>query len=207
MGAKDWMVMYSEGDISSILRKTPPPDRAEARAVVERLYEGYEITEIADGNLSEDANPPDDEVYIGCFDGLTIVCTTDVALDEPSELAPRFLKEARGRRTYLHAMHSVVDWAAFAVWEADGTLRRALSLSLDSYFEFVIENVGEPFEFEAPYWAGERMEDEDDEFPFHPLTLSEDALRAFFGFNYEGEYLPEQPNLDDIVLVGFAVRF
>ena len=53
MGAKDWMVMYSEGDIPSVLRKTPPPDRAQARAVVERLYEGYEITEIADGNLSE----------------------------------------------------------------------------------------------------------------------------------------------------------
>lgn len=30
---------------------------------------------------------------------------------------------------YLHAMHSVVDWFAFAVWGPDGKLRRALSVS------------------------------------------------------------------------------
>jgi hypothetical protein len=33
---------------------------------------------------------------------------------------------AAGRRVVLHAMHSVVDWLAFAVWE-DGRLLRSLS--------------------------------------------------------------------------------
>lgn len=52
--------------------------------------------------------------------GLTIVCTGEVALDRPSQLHPRFLAEARGRTTYLHAMHSGVDWCALAVWSSEG---------------------------------------------------------------------------------------
>jgi hypothetical protein len=48
-------------------------------------------------------------------------------------------------------MHSVVDWLAFAVWE-DGVLVRSLSLSPDGGG---LENIGEPYDFEVPYWAGE----------------------------------------------------
>jgi hypothetical protein len=196
------MVVYADGDVRSVLRKAPPPDRAEVRAVVGRLYPDHDITELEDVTL-EHGNPPDGRVYVGCFDGLTVVCTGDVALDKPSAVARRFLAEARGRTTYVHAMHSVVDWGAFAVWEADGTLRRALSLSPGLG---VTENVGEPFEFEMPYWAGQRRLDGDYPLPFHPLELAEDALRAFFGFVYEGSCLDDDPELEDVVLVAFAVR-
>jgi hypothetical protein len=199
------MVFYADGDVRSVLQKAPPPDRAEARAVIERLYPGHRITDIDDGNLSDDPNPPDGEVYVGCFAGLTVVCTGDVALDKPSTVPPRFLAEARGRKTYVHAMHSVVDWAAFAVWGSDGALRRAVSLSPDSG---IIEDLGEPYEFEKPYWAGERRltHAPDYPLPFHPLELAEDALRAFFGFVYEGPCLDDDPDLEDVVLVGFAVQ-
>jgi hypothetical protein len=77
------------------------------------------------------ANPPDDVVYAGCFPGLTIVCTAEAAVDRPSQLDPRFLKEAVGRTVYLHAMHSVVDWFAYAKWSPVGELLRSLSLSPD----------------------------------------------------------------------------
>ncbi|MFD4655933.1 DUF6928 family protein [Kitasatospora sp. NPDC058444] len=55
----------------------------------------------------------------------------------------------------LHAMHSVVDWLAFGVWE-DGRLVRSLSLSPDSG---IIEDIGEPLSFEVPSWARERPAD------------------------------------------------
>ena len=42
--------------------------------------------------------------------------------------------------------------------------------------------------------------------PFHPLELAEDALRALFGFNFEGLYLDNDPDLDNIVLAGFTVH-
>jgi hypothetical protein len=42
-------------------------------------------------------------------------------------------------------------------------------------------------------------------FPFHPLELAEDALRVLFGFNYEGLYHDDAPDLEDIVLMGFII--
>jgi hypothetical protein len=53
-------------------------------------------------------------------------------------LAPDLIDEGKGRRTILHAMHSVVDWLAFAVWE-DNRLIRSLSLAPDGG---IIEDIG-----------------------------------------------------------------
>jgi hypothetical protein len=54
------------------------------------------------------------------------------------------------------------------------------------------------------------MEREPDEppypLPFHPLELAEDALRALFGFNYEGVTNPGDPVLESIALAGFTVQ-
>lgn len=206
MGAKDWMVVYAENAVRPILQAAPAIDRAATEALIARLYPAHHISQIRDGNLSDHANPPDGHVYAGCFPGLTVVCTGDAALDRPSQLSRRFLDEAAGRTVYLHAMHSVVDWFAFAIWAGDGTLRRALSLSPDSG---IIENTGTPVDFEGPFWAGERRVETEISWhpyplPFHPLELGEEALRALFGFNYEGFYHDDDPDLWNIVLAGFT---
>jgi hypothetical protein len=207
MGAKDWMLLYADGDIRSILQSAPPIDRDATRNLVRRLYPEHRLVQIGDGTLARNGNPPNHHVYAGCFPGLTVICTPDAGLDRPSELAQRFRAEAAGRTLYLHAMHSVVDWFAYAIWTGEGTLRRALSLSPDSG---VMENIGPPLPFEEPYWAGEHpVDDEEDEdrypLPFHPLELAEDALRALFGFVYEGCYVDDDPVLANVVLAGFTV--
>ncbi|MFG2262275.1 DUF6928 family protein [Streptomyces sp. NPDC048720] len=132
-----------------------------------------------------------------------------VMIDRPSELPEHLVTASAGRRLVLHAMHSVVDWLAFAVWE-DGRLVRSLSLSPDSG---VIEDVGEPLPFELPYWAGDRpvvpWPDEEEEpypLPFHPLDLGEDALRALCGFVREGRPEPDDLDTDGIRLHGYRVR-
>ncbi|MFF9395684.1 DUF6928 family protein [Streptomyces griseoluteus] len=116
-----------------------------------------------------------------------------------------------GRRLVLHAMHSVVDWLVFAVWE-DGHLVRSLSLAPDNG---IIENIGEPLPFELPYWAGDRpadvfpWPDEDEDsypLPFHPLELGEDALRALCGCTQEGRPEPDDVDADNIRLHGFQAR-
>ena len=41
-----------------------------------------------------------------------------------------------------------------------------------------------------------------------PLTrskLAEDALRTMFGFNYEGYYRDDDPDLERVILAGFLV--
>jgi len=214
MGAKDWMLVYTSGDVAAVLRSVPSLDRAATRDVVERLYRGHRITPREDGSL-DGANPEEGVVLAGCFPGLTIVCTQDAALDHPSLLARPFLEEARGRMLHLHAMHSAVDWFAYAVWNGDGRLHRSLSLSPDSG---VMENLGAPLAFEEPYWAGLRpvdADDPDDEpyddeepypLPFHPLEMAEDALRHLFGFTYEGRRLDGDPDPRSVVLAGFTVR-
>jgi hypothetical protein len=132
-------------------------------------------------------------------------------IDFPSQLPEHLVAASAGRRLVLHAMHSVADWLAFAVWE-DGRLVRSLSLSPDSG---IIENIGEPLPFELPYWAGDRpadivpWPDEDEEpypLPFHPLDLGEDALRALCGFVQEGRPEPDDIDAYSIDLHGFHVR-
>lgn len=208
MGAKDWMLVYAKGEVGPVLRAALALDREAAQAMVTRLYPAHRVARIGDGTLSDNANPPDHHVYAGCFPGLAIVCTGDAALGRPSRLGRRFLDEAAGRTVYLHAMHSVVDWFAYAIWAGDGTLQRALSVSPGSG---VIESTGAPLGFEAPFWAGERPAGDTSSggksypLPFHPLELAEDAPRALFSFNYEGFCHDDDPDLEKVVLAGFTV--
>lgn len=207
MGAKDWMVVYAEGEVRPVLQAAPALDPEVTLALVQRLHPGQVVTPLGDRSLAQ-GNPPDGEVHAGCFPGLTIVCTGEVALDEPSRVHPRFLAEGRGRTTFLHAMHSVVDWCALAVWSPDGALVRALSLSPD---DGIIENTGPPLPFEEPHWAGERAVDDGDEddepypLPFHPLELASDALRYVLGFEYEGLQLPDDPDPEQVPLVAYRI--
>ncbi|WP_329029428.1 MULTISPECIES: DUF6928 family protein [unclassified Streptomyces] len=149
--------------------------------------------------LAESTHPPEGITYAASFPGVDLVCDRRLMFYRPSELPAYLLKAAAGRRVILHAMHSVSDWLAFAVWE-EGRLRRSLSLSPDGG---IVENVGDPLPFEAPYWAGDRAM-EDYALPFHPLDLGNEALRSFFGFLLEGSLSPEDVDPDTVPLLGFA---
>lgn len=147
-------------------------------------------------------NPPDREIVAGVFPGVCVVAAKDFRLDNPSELDGRFLQMAPASRIYLHAMHSVVDWFAFAVW-MDGQLVRSVSLAPDFG---IVEDIGDRLPFEVPYWTGAHPAVEDDEeyvFPFHPLDLAEAALDELFGFALEGS--PRDPFVEpgEIVLLRY----
>jgi hypothetical protein len=210
MGAKDWMVFYAERDVPSVLRERPMLDGEATERLVERLFPGHTVTALDDVSLL-DGNPPDDEVYAAVWPGAMVVCSGELGIDRPSSLDRRFIEVGAGRTIYLHAMHSVVDWFAFAMWGSDGRLRRALSLSPDSG---IVENIGDPLPFEEPFWAGDRPavdpEDDDDEdpypFAFHPLELGEEALGTLFGFVYEGPASVDTIDPEDVTLAAFALK-
>ena len=204
MGAKTWMLAYSNGDVASALRAKPALDRAKSAEAAEHLFPGDKLEPIGDGSLI-DTCPPDNEAYIGCFGGVTIVAAKEFGLDRPSQLPASFLEHRLGSHIYLHAMHSVVDWFAFAAWDS-GELRRSLSLSPD---DGIIEDIGDRLEFEAPYWSGVHpaVDDEEEEpypFPFHPLDLGEATLYSLFGYCLEGpsEWLTFEP--EDVPLLRFG---
>lgn len=185
MGAKTCLVAQTQGDAREVLANGPELQGAATSSLVSSLFPGDRFAEPRAVDLTH-TYVSDKSVVAGCFPGLRIVVSAEVAIDRPSQLAARFISEQG--ITILHAMHSVVDWMAFAVWR-DGVLIRSLSVAPD---DGVIEDIGKRLAFETPYWDGEHPvvdpESESDSYPlpFHPLELGEEALRHFFGFQLEG---------------------
>ena len=187
MGAKTWMLVYADSNAREALKARPQLDREATRRLAAALFPGEKLKLLGDGDLSYTC-PADDELHIGCFAGVSVVAAKEFGIDYPSKLSESFIA-AGGRGTiYLHAMHSVVDWFAFALW-SNGRLLRSLSLSPDSG---ILEDIGQRLPFEDSYWSGQHPAVDDEEekdaypFPFHPLELGEAALQEFFGYQLEG---------------------
>ncbi|MEU0492456.1 hypothetical protein ABZ249_24770 [Nocardiopsis sp. NPDC006139] len=213
MGAKTGLLVYADGDTAELLRRVRPDaaDRERTDALVRRLHPGAEVAADGGYNLAEGSYPPEGTVNAGVWPGLDVICGRAFMCDRPSELPAHLVAASAGRRLVLHAMHSVVDWLAFAVWE-DGRLLRSFSVSPDGG---VMEDIGEPLPFEAPYRSGDRPadvvpwpgEEEPYPLPFHPLELGEDALRALCGFVKEGMPEPDDADAFAIRLHRYRVRF
>jgi len=210
MGAKTWMAVFADGDARQTLASKPKLDREETREIASLLFPKEKLKPQPDSCLTWTA-PPSDEIHIACFPGLTIVAAKEFAIDNPSAIPSRFLDFAGPRTVYVHAMHSVVDWFAFAVWRK-GKLERSLSLSPDSG---IVEDVGQRLSFEMPYWDGAHPAIDPDDveageqaypFPFHPLELGEAALAEFFGYQLEGYVDSLAVDTETIPLLRFKRR-
>ena len=187
MGAKTWMLVYADSNAREALKARPRLDREATHRLANALFSGEKLEPLEDGDLSYTC-PADDEVNIGCFAGVSVVAAKEFGTDHPSKLTESFVAAGGSGKVYLHAMHSVVDWFAYAHW-SEGKLLRSLSLSTD---DGILEDIGQPLPFEEQYWSGKHpaIDDDEDEdtypFPFHPLDLGEAALRELFGYQLEG---------------------
>lgn len=209
MGAKTALLAFADGDLRPALYGATRSELSETETLVRQIHPGRVVEPFGESTLFDGIYPPDDITYATKLAGAELYCDRRLVLDRPSEL-PEHLREAgAGRRIIMHGMHSVVDWLSFAVWE-DGLLIRSLSLSPDGGIR---ENIGKPYDFELPYWAGEHPVEPVPGWPnqapyplpFHPLALGEQALRALFGFVVEGH--PESDDIDAeaVHLHGFRV--
>lgn len=204
MGAKSWMIAYSQAAPREVLTGGPSLDEAATDALVSELFRG--ATRIGEADLFS-INPPNGEIVAGVFPGVTVLAASDFGVDYPSKLHPRFVQHGSDGMIHLHAQHSVVDWFAFGVWRG-GELIRSLSVSPDFG---VMEDVGERMPFELPFWDGAHPavdEEEEEEYglPFHPLELSEVALPELFGFVLEGMPLEDSIEPDEVSLLRYAKR-
>ena len=204
MGAKTWMLVLADSNAREALAAKPPLDRKATARFATTLFPGERLELIGDGDLSYTC-PPDDELHIGCFPGVSIVAAKEFGIDYPSKLPQRFIAAGGNGVVTLHAMHSVVDWFAYAMW-TNGKLVRSLSLSPDSG---IMEDIGQRLPFEQPYWSGEYPavdgEEEKDvcPFPFHPLELGEETLKDRFGYQLEGFIDPSLLEPESIPLVRY----
>ncbi|MFF9065110.1 DUF6928 family protein [Streptomyces sp. NPDC014891] len=208
MGAKTALLAYADGGVASALKAAGEPTVEDTAALIAPVFPGCRAEPTEGEVLGEATYPPDGLTYAASLQGVDLVCDRRLMLDRPSGLPAHLLEAAAGRRVILHALHSVSDWLAFAVWE-DGRLIRSLSLSPNGG---IAENIGDPFPFEMPYWAGDRPVEFDPEWgeepyalPFHPLELGNEALRACFGFLLEGRPAPDDVDPDGVPLLGFRL--
>lgn len=204
MGAKTWMLVLADSSARDAFAAKLSLDREATQKLADSLFPSEKLEPIGDGDLSYTC-PPDDEVHIGCFPGIRVVAAKEFGIDYPSKLDQRFIAAGGKGTVTLHAMHSVVDWFAYAIW-ANGKLVRSLSLSPDSG---IMEDIGQRLPFEEPYWSGAYPAVDDDEdqdaypFPFHPLDLGEATLRELFGYQLEGDIDTELLEPETICLVRY----
>jgi hypothetical protein len=210
LGAKTALLAFADGDVRHALLGATRSERTEVERLVREIHPGYLVESADDGTLLDHIYPPDDMTYATVLAGAELFCDRRLVLNRPSELPEHLRTAGKGRRIIMHGMHSVVDWLSFGVWE-DSRMVRSLSLSPDGGIQ---ENIGEPYDFELPYWAGEHPvgpkppgwpNQEPYPLPFHPLDLGEEALRALFGFILEGHSHPDDIDAGAVHLHGFRV--
>jgi hypothetical protein len=148
MGAKAGILAFGGRDFAESLRQQPSADAERTAALVADIFPGYQIEPVRGGPLADSTYPDDDTVYAVCAPGIAVLCDRRFVFDEPSELPAHVLDVAAGRRVALCAVHSVDDSFAHAVWSGGG-LVRSLSVSLP---RGIVEDVGNPLEFERPFW-------------------------------------------------------
>lgn len=192
-------------DIPARLRSRPVADIDRTTTFVEMVHPGYVVEPIDGSALLYATYPPDDVVFASSSTGLDMVCDRRLTFDNPSTLPEHLQRIGSGRRIAALGMHSGADWLSYAAWSG-GVLVRSLTVSPDGG---IIENIGEPLPFEAPYWAGEHpvVSSGDDPYPlpFHPLDLGQAALRHLFGFVSDGPSRPDDVPTGEVHLLGFRV--
>lgn len=145
------------------------------------------------------------QIFVGSYGGLQIVAHEELANDYPSKISPRWFNPEFGSTAYVHATHSGVDWFACGLWR-HGQKVRTLSVSPE---DMVLEQTGNPLDFELPYWEGRHpVETDPDEdpypLPFHPLELAEASLLYHLGFQFEGSMDDWVCNPEDIAICHYA---
>jgi hypothetical protein len=205
MGWKTAILVASDGDPARCLREPGPLDPAATADLVARAYPGWTATPTEGMPLPDASYPPPGLGYAGRFRSVDVLCDRALMLEHPSRLPPHLVALGAGRRLAVHAMHSVVDFFAYGVWE-DGTLVRSLSMALGGPRPGIMENIGTPLPFEEPFWAGRHAIGDGYPLPFYPLDLAEPtALRALFGFTLSGPPRPGEADAHSIGLAGFSV--
>ena len=127
MGAKTWMLVYANGRVEEALQGSPQLDGNATLQLANTLFPKDRLQPIGNGSLSYTC-PTNDEVHIDCFPGVSVLAAEEFGIDYRAKLSAPIISAADGRTVYLHAMHSVVDWLAYAQW-VDGRLVRSLSVS------------------------------------------------------------------------------
>ncbi|QIS08636.1 DUF6928 family protein [Nocardia arthritidis] len=198
-----WYVDAS--DPLAVLRAHRDPDPEAALALAKQLHADNDVVPIMVGTLGGCAGPDADEVYIGCYPGVTVVCSAQAALAHPTALPELLVRPLASEQTYLIAFDTAHGWGAFAHWER-GEFRRAFSSTRVN----ILEDDGLPDVWERPYWAGEHpvrwqagQLPDPQSLPFDPPDFADAANNEWLGFHYRAPAPEGALVARDIAVCGF----
>ena len=101
MGAKTWMIVYSDDQPSNKFKRYPKPDLEKTISLLNRLFPNEKLEKTDDGDLSFTC-PPNDMIYAGHFDGISVVAAKEFGIDNPSKIDRRFISESPFKKpTYM----------------------------------------------------------------------------------------------------------
>ncbi|OZF56391.1 hypothetical protein CH293_04210 [Rhodococcus sp. 14-2470-1b] len=208
MGVKVSTIWYTDApDPASLLRETTASDHAAAAALVGRLIPDLTALATTQSPLPRSAGVGPDSIFVGCYPGTTVVCSTNLSIAKPSLIPESWVRPLASERTYFVATDPENAWGAFAYWER-GTLRRSFSATPI----YIYEDLGLPLVWERPFWAGERpliyppgVLPDPQSLPFHPQEFAEAANAEWLGFRYTGAPRGDEFDPTPIPASGFAL--
>lgn len=194
-------------DPLAVLRANPDPDPEAALALAKQLHEDREVVPIMVGTLGGCAGPDTEEVYIGCYPGVTVVCSAQASLARPTALPELLVRPLASEHTYLVSFDATHSWGAFAHWER-GEFRRSFSSTRVN----ILEDEGLPLVWERPYWAGEHpvhwqagQLPDPQSLPFDPPDFADAANNEWLGFHYRAPAAERALVPRDIAVCGFTL--
>lgn len=183
-------------DSAAVLEAEPHADRGFGRKLLAQLNPRWPITPIGQFPLNRSAPSSRDEFYIAGYPGVAVLQTHIDDCGKLSDIPTNLRRAVPAADVFVFAegIDEGEGYAGFARFNGD-TVRRSLCATRNE----LIEDLGLPDGFEAPFWAGERADQLGGiSLPFEPVDLMHAAQRSWLGVDIS----PDGP---DINVVAYAV--
>lgn len=181
---------------AAVLEAEPKADRGFGRKLLAQLNPQGPITPIGQFPLNRSTKPSRAEFYIAGYPGVAVLQTFVEDCEKLSEISPDLLGAVPAADVFVVAegADEGAGYGGFAHFSGE-TVNRSLSATRTA----LMEDLGLPEPFEAPFWAGERAEQIGGiSLPFEPVDLMHAAQEAWLGVDVS-------PSGPDINVVGYAV--
>ncbi|WFN93511.1 MULTISPECIES: DUF6928 family protein [Gordonia] len=153
---------------------------------IEKAFADTEITPIGTSDLAAAVDGADNRVFAAHFGRLAVLAGASLRTTDPDELTSYLEDLGVGQTWALVSLDPDTDTGCVARWQ-DGELQRAFVGTPT----VIRTDVGLPYPFEGPFWAGDHpqaaAEHDPLALPFHPGELADAAHGAWFGFSFHGD--------------------